>query len=80
MLLLQEGARNECMVTDIAKNTYQNITGEKLRLVQFLLRREQSFEKNDQHLSASIQVRYSHRFRNAADFPCVPPVNAQNPG
>jgi hypothetical protein len=45
------------MFTDIAKNTYQNITEEKLRLVQFLLRREQSFQENGQQLSASIEVR-----------------------
>lgn len=45
---------------DIAKNVYQNITEEKLRLVQFLLRREQGFQKDGQQLSASIEVRYSH--------------------
>jgi len=50
------------MPADIAKDIYQNITAEKLRLVQFLLRREQSFQKNDQQLSASIEVRYSHGF------------------
>jgi len=60
--LLQGGALNESVLADIAKNTYQNITAEKLRLVQFLLRREQTFEKNDQHLSASIKVRYSYGF------------------
>lgn len=49
------------MITDIAKNTYQNITAEKLRLVQFLLRREQSLEQNDQQLSAYVKVRYSRR-------------------
>lgn len=56
---LHERHRNKCTFTDIAKNTYQNITAEKLRLVQFLLRREQNFEKNDEQLSASIVVRSS---------------------
>jgi len=60
MSLLQEGALNGWVLADIAKNTYQNITAEKMRLVQFLLKREQTFEKNDQRLSASIKVRYSY--------------------
>ncbi|KAF9652408.1 hypothetical protein BDM02DRAFT_3109427 [Thelephora ganbajun] len=47
---------------DLAKDIYQNITEEKLRLVQFLLRREQSFQKNGQQLSASIEVRYPNGF------------------
>lgn len=49
--------RNERVFTDVAKKIYQNVTAEKMRLVRFLLGREQSFEKNDQQLSASIEVR-----------------------
>ncbi|KAF9788596.1 hypothetical protein BJ322DRAFT_649215 [Thelephora terrestris] len=40
---------------DVAKDIYQNITAEKLRLVRFLLGREQSFQKNDQQLSVSLE-------------------------
>ena len=45
--------------TDTAKNTYRNITEEGLRLIQFILRREQSFHNNGQQLSGSIEVRRS---------------------
>ena len=51
------GCLNACTFVDIAKNTYRNITEEGLRLIQFILRREQSFQKNDQQLSGSIEVR-----------------------
>jgi len=61
MPLPREGAETN-PPSDIAKSTYQNITAEKLRLVQYLLRREQSFEKNDRQLSESIKVRYSSGF------------------
>ena len=55
--LLSEGLGNQRIFTDVAKGIYQNITAEKLRLVRFLLGREQSFQKNDQQLSASLEVR-----------------------
>lgn len=58
----QEVSESKRVFTDVAKGIYQNITGEKMRLVRFLLGREQSFQKNDQQLSASIEVRQSSEF------------------
>lgn len=50
------------MFADIAKDTYRNITEEKLRLIQFLLKREQTSQKAGQQLSASVEVGYHDGF------------------